>query len=276
MPSGDALWLPGVDGTIINSESNQFVPLGKSVWELGTNSGISGKAMEDFRKRTDDPNDLAEEAKSHRATDRLETTFVFVSPRPWVGRDDWVTQRNAEGKWKKVVAIDGEDLKRWIESAPSVSLQLAAEIGLVPEQGLQTPELAWDEWSRRTKKPASEALVLAGRATQAGTVLERLRTAPTVFVVRGHSASEAWAFALATIRSAEPKSLREQLLSRTLVVDSQASLAQLTNQRNLIIILKEANGQVSGQLAALGCHVIVPDAFGETAAEIPRSNIWVD
>src|SRR5205809_329141 len=54
MPSGDAVWVPGYDGEVVNSEENRFVPIGLSVWELGTDSDFKGEATRDYRKRTED------------------------------------------------------------------------------------------------------------------------------------------------------------------------------------------------------------------------------
>ena len=45
MPSGAAVWLPGFDGVVANDQENRFVPVGLSVWELGTGSDIEEKAV---------------------------------------------------------------------------------------------------------------------------------------------------------------------------------------------------------------------------------------
>src|SRR5690554_1740065 len=52
MPSGDAVWIPGFDGVVVNKEANRFVPVGLSVWELGTGANFRAKAQADYTKRS--------------------------------------------------------------------------------------------------------------------------------------------------------------------------------------------------------------------------------
>jgi len=51
-PSGDAVWVPGFDGVLMNGEKNRFVPLGLSAWELGTDTDYKGKANKEYEKRS--------------------------------------------------------------------------------------------------------------------------------------------------------------------------------------------------------------------------------
>src|SRR5438067_1030067 len=55
MPSGDAVWVGGFDG-IVSSDAtdNRFVPTALSVWEMGKDEDIHGKAKEDYEKRSSD------------------------------------------------------------------------------------------------------------------------------------------------------------------------------------------------------------------------------
>jgi hypothetical protein len=259
IPSGDATWLPGYDGFVVNKEPNQYVPAGNSVWELSTESDFRGKANGDYAKRSNDKSNASQDERQKAAADRTHATFVFVTPFLWKDKATWVTEKKAEKIWKDVIVVDGEDLKRWIESADAVSLQLAAEIRFVPEIGLQTPDDAWDEWSHRTERATSENLIVAGRSSQEADLVARLAGSPSTFTVRGHSPSEAWAFALAAIRRIQPEDARLNVYSRTIVAANEEVASRLTNHHNLIVILKEAGGQVSGNLSSKGCHVIVPD-----------------
>lgn len=277
MPSGDAVWLPGYDGDVVNAEENPFVPHGRSVWELGTNRDYKSKANDDYEKRTIDNVELTEAQKKFppeaqekirdglkkraraRDSERAEATFVFVTPYLWPGKDEWVAERKADGKWNDVRVIDGEDLKNWFEIAPAVSLQFAAEIGSAPEDGLSTPEQAWENWSYRSTPPLSDELVVTGRSQQEKELAARLATRPSTFSVRGHSPLEAWGFALATLRRIEPEEDRHALWSRTIVADNEVVAERLQNLGNLIVILKQTRGHVSGALSARGCHVIVPE-----------------
>src|SRR5919112_136845 len=137
MPSGDAVWVPGFDGVVANGEENRFVPMGLSVWELGTDANFRGKANKDYTKRSKDKAEDSTDSNAARKFDRSQITFVFVTPHVWKDKDDWETDRKADGNWKDVVVIDGIDLQEWLQAAPAVNLVFAAELGIVPEAGLQ-------------------------------------------------------------------------------------------------------------------------------------------
>jgi hypothetical protein len=72
IPYGDNVNQPGLDG-LVETESGfrQFVPKGKSFWEIGTGNDPQRKATEDFKKRTDQIS----------AQERQEASYVFVTPR---------------------------------------------------------------------------------------------------------------------------------------------------------------------------------------------------
>jgi hypothetical protein len=258
-PSGDAVWVPGYDGVLVSREKNLFVPTGLSVWELGTDSDYKDKANRDYNKRSKDKIEDGKEGKTVWKPDRAATAFVFVTPFVWKDKADWVAERKGEGIWRDVVVIDGVDLQEWPEAAESVTLQFAAELGLTPPEGLQTPDQAWADWSHCTYPPVSEELVTIGREEQEKELIRRLLAPPSVFTVRGDSPREAWGFVLASIRRVNSAEERQSLNDRTIVADNDQIAARLQHRRNLIILLKQARGQVSGYFSSQGCHVIVPE-----------------
>ncbi|MFZ0931827.1 MAG: hypothetical protein WAN11_24730 [Syntrophobacteraceae bacterium] len=227
---------------------------------MGTNADFRTKADTDYEKRSRDKVPVEGE-KPTQKIDRSQITFVFVTPLVWKDKQDWVDLRKKEGIWQDIVIIDGVDLQDWIETASAVNLQFAAELGLVPEEGLQTPNQAWEEWSHRSVPPASEELVVTGREQQERELLERLSAPPNTFTVRGDSPREAWGFALASIRRLAAEDQRENLYARTLLADNENVAGRLVHLKNLVIILKLPLGQVSGILssASRGCHVIIPE-----------------
>jgi hypothetical protein len=77
MPSGDAVWVPGYDGVVVNSEKNRFVPIGLSVWEVGTDANIKRKADRDYGKRS---KDKAEDSKE-LLPDTHSVSMGTVKPR---------------------------------------------------------------------------------------------------------------------------------------------------------------------------------------------------
>lgn len=258
MPSGDATWLPGYDGVLVSTDEHRFVPKGLSVWELGTGEDITGKANRDFEKRSK-PSGSEEGNQSAEVLNRSDTTFVFVTPRVWKGKDEWVRERKEQGIWRDVVAIDGADLQDWLEATPAVHIQFAVELGIVPEEGLQSLDQAWDEWTHRTSPPLSDELVVVDRTEQEKALVDRLMASPSTFVIRGDSPREALGFALAAIRRAISNPDHQSIGARVIVADNETVARRLSNLKNHIILLQRASGQVSGNLESRGCHVIVPE-----------------
>jgi len=251
-PSDDATWLPGYDGELFTTDDSKFVPKGYSVWEVGTGNRPQSKANADYKKRSQ--GDLDQDSTINRS----EITFVFVTPRVWKGKGKWVTSRKDEKIWKDVIAIDGVDLLEWLETASAVYLQFAAELGRVPESGLQTPKQAWDQWRNYTVPPASVELVIAGREQQEKELLSILSEPQKIVTIRGDSPREAWGFALAVIQRL-PKSELHRLHSRMIVANDEKVAQSLQYIKNHIILIKQAIGQVSGILTSNGSNVIISE-----------------
>ena len=102
--SEEGIRYPGFDGIIEAGKGNAFVPTGLSVWEMGVNQDAKGKAEGDYTKRTEDP----------LGVDPLQTTFVFVTPRRWSGKEDWVEDKRLSGTWRDVWVRDADDLETWL------------------------------------------------------------------------------------------------------------------------------------------------------------------
>ena len=260
IPSDDAVWIPGYDGVVLNNESNKFVPSGFSVWEVGTSADYKRKARGDYEKRSKEDYDGKQNSMS--TPKRSETIFVFVTPRVWKDKNMWVEEKRQENIWKDVRVIDGVDLQDWLEEAPAVTLQFAAELDILPEKGLQSPREAWEEWSYLTDPPTSEELVVVGREKQQKELLNRLVGRPSIFKVRADSGREAWGFTLAVLRQIDLEEKKQSILSRTIVAENAKVVRRLSNLENHIVVLKRAEDQVSGALTSRGCHVILPEGNG--------------
>lgn len=142
IPYGDAVNQPGMDG-IVDCETGflEFVPAGKSYWEIGTGKDPQEKASSDFQKRTDELSD----------EERADSTFVFVTPRSAEanGWDEpkqraWIKRRQNTG-WKRIIIIDGVKLADWLREFPATGRWIAAKIGILPNlSGVITPLEHWD------------------------------------------------------------------------------------------------------------------------------------
>jgi hypothetical protein len=258
MPSGDAIWLPGHDGELLNAQKSRFIPEGLSVWEVGTEPSFKTKASKDYTKRSKDKT-KKKKGKAQPKLNRSETTFVFVTPHIWMNKDLWVTERKVEGIWKDVIVIDGVDLVDWLEIAPAVSLQLAAEMGIVPSEGVQTLDMAWEEWSHYTNPAVSDELLVIGREEQEEKIIERLEATPNTFIVRGDSPREAYGFTLAVLRRLNMKEKNLAIDARIIISENEGVAQGLRYFNNLIIVLKQTRSQVSGDLSSRGFYVVVPE-----------------
>ena len=144
IPYGNSVNQPGWDGIIDAAETFcEFVPKGKSYWEIGTGKNPQAKATEDFNKRTKDL-DLSQ-------TDRSEASFIFVTPRSagsdgWnePKRTKWLQDRKDLG-WGQVQIIDGDKLANWLREFPAIGKWMAKNVGITSGLGgLTTPREHWD------------------------------------------------------------------------------------------------------------------------------------
>lgn len=143
IPYGDAVNQPGWDGMVETEEGFlEFVPKGKSYWEIGTGADPQSKATDDFRKRTDEIDDK----------ERADSSFVFVTPRSsgsggWNEPEQtkWLERRKDKG-WKLIRVIDGVKLADWLREYPAIGKWMAKKLNLTANLGgLSTATEHWDD-----------------------------------------------------------------------------------------------------------------------------------
>lgn len=254
-PSDESVQYPGWDGICVVSSSSKFVPNGESVWEIGVQrTKIRQKADGDFKKRSADP--LGRNPK--------QTTFVFVTPHRFAGKDKWVTEKKALGIWRDVVAFDGDDLTHWLETCPAVAQWLTGRAGTRP-RGLRNLEEFWAEWARATQTPLTPDIVLTGRDKEQTAVLKWLRGQPSFLSICSEAPDEAVAFLYAAI-NALPEPYRLSHLSRCVLADTPDTARQLIGLRTpLIIVLMDPEAGLARRLADDGHHVVA--AYGASAQD---------
>jgi transcriptional regulator with XRE-family HTH domain len=250
-PSDEAVQFAGWDGTTQAAIASEYVPAGCTGWEIGTQrEGIAGKANEDYAKRTEDRLGL----------EQSESTFVFVTPRPWPRKDEWAHQKRAEGAWKDIKAYDGTDLVHWIEQYPAVGQWLATALGKRPP-GVRQLEEVWSEWSLATQWPLPPDLVLSDRDEDSAALLRWLRDENSAIAFQGESSEEVAAFAYATIHHL-PADIAEHYFARCVVASNSDAARHLAGSRTpLIIVILEPEAGVAEAIAAKGHHVLA--AFGQ-------------
>jgi hypothetical protein len=262
-PAEEAVQLGGWDGTLKVEEGNEFVPDGQSVWEFGANRGVKGKADKDYEKRKADPLGLEPE----------ETTYIFVTPRRWGGKDDWVSERQAEGVWREVRAYDADDVEEWLEQAPAVHIWLSIILGKHPE-GATDISHYWDDWSEVTDPRLSAELLISGRQNETERVLTWLRNGPSALALQADSREEAAAF-FASSLELMPPSERETYLARSIVVEDIASWRHLiATGEPLILVPLFDEREAAARAVKHGHHILIPVGRDEPSSSatitIPR------
>lgn len=141
IPYGDDVNQPGRDGVVETDETFlEFVPGGRSYWEVSTSAKPKVKAEENFTKR------VAKLSDANRA----ESWFVFVTPRSrkaggWSEPEqtEWIEKKKDQG-WK-IRIIDGVKLADWLREFPAIGQWLAKKIGLSATLGgISTPREHWE------------------------------------------------------------------------------------------------------------------------------------
>lgn len=183
-PGYDNSETKGPDGQTVTDTASPWVPLGKSYWEFGVSKDPGRKAAKDYMARSG----------SVPESERRESTFIFVTPRQWPGKNDWVARMNAAGDWKHVRAYDASGLEQWLEESIPAQMWFAEVLGMEVE-GLETLEGFWDRWSSSSNPNLSEELFEQSVSVRLGELLKWLKQDPVqAFVIAGDSKEEALAF----------------------------------------------------------------------------------
>ena len=248
IPSGSAVWLSGWDGLLTAETGNAWVPEGTSAWELSCRSDTGAKANDDYRKRTKTPQGVAV----------ATSTFVFVTPRQWTGKQRWLEQRCAEGKWADVRAFDASDLAAWLYQAPAVAEWFARLINKLPTNGYTTLDEWWENWATTSRPNISPALALAGRQEIADRVAEWIQQTATPYYVQAQTREEAISFMAACALNSDD-SWGATLLAKALVVKSEDAWNSLVRHTSPLVLIRAFDGNVSSQVATnRGHHVMTP------------------
>ncbi|HWV99353.1 MAG TPA: hypothetical protein VNZ64_06625 [Candidatus Acidoferrum sp.] len=165
VPYGDAINQPGWDGQVETQGGfRQFVPQGRSFWEIGTGGDPQGKATSDFKKRTE----------GTTPETRRDATYVFVTPRSagaggWnePAQAKWTADRKDSG-WARIKILDGVQVGDWLREYPAIGKWLLKRMGLVKTtSGFSIPTEHWENLQQLSQAnndpPIPPKLFLVGR-----------------------------------------------------------------------------------------------------------------
>lgn len=242
-PAGDSVQMGGWDGIVYTAQGNAFVPTGCSAWEFGANKEIKGKADDDYCKRSTKPLNVIP----------AETTFIFVTPRRWGNKDNWVQEKNNEGIWAEVRAYDADDLEQWLELAPAVHTWLAKILGKWLEDAQDLGSF-WEEWTQATVPALSSELHLAKREEAIEVVRNWLHGSPSKLTIQADSTTEAIAFFAAVVYQM-PEEEQIQHLSRCVLAQGEVTWRYISNAQDGLILVPTLGLPKS---VPKGHHVLIP------------------
>ena len=260
MRANEGVALPGWDGRVECVAGNTFVPSGASGWEMGVQKDAGKKVRGDYGKRTKLPAPL----------DPATSTFVFVTPRRWAGRDAWLKEARKASPWKDLRVLDVDDLAAWLVTAPGVHLWFSALIGK-PAIEAQSLESWWMSWQPLTVPPMGARLLLSGRTAQAHALKEELSAPPHLITVRAETSEEALSFIAASLSSESEEVLR----TRTVLVHTAAAWAYLAAHHEPLVLIPKGirESELWGPAIRNGHTVILPVGTEERmsiAVDVPR------
>ena len=263
-PSGSTVSVGGWDGVVICHTKTAYVPMGKSLWELGTKKSPNSQAEENYVKRT----------KDSLGHDISQSTFVFVTGRFWSGKRDWQQEKIKEGKWGNIVVYDSSDIEQWLEIAEYVLIWFANYLGKVPIEGIDIAEQYWQYWSEFRDLKLSPEIITSGRKKEQEEIYNFLEGFPNITSVKAASKDEAIAFILASAKLF-PNNESERFFSRTLIVKTEAAYKSVAANINspFVLIPTFENKQSMFSAVSNNHHVIVPlgadDEFDKNSIILP-------
>jgi addiction module HigA family antidote len=249
-PGDDDSQRPGWDGWVEASTAAPWVPNGQSGWEFGVTANIKSKADDDFEKSV----------KAANKEERLKTTFVFVTPRKWSGKKEWVKAAKAKKEWADIVALDASDLGQWMEQSIAAQVWFANETER-PSDGVRTLDTCWSNWADVADPPLSDQLFLpAINDTKQSLNLRFSKDPDGPTLITADSTDEALAF-VSQVFSAKGGETLEKLRDRVLVFDKPGILPKLLQGAHDFIIVTHYRA-VEREIASIArnqhCIVVYP------------------
>jgi len=226
-PGNDDSQRKGCDGEVETSEGTPWIPAGRSAWEFGTDEDVKRKANKDFDKSVNGID----------AAERAETTFVFVSPRRWTGKEVWRKEKRQLDQWKNVLIYDASDLEQWLEQSLPGQAWFANEIDR-PSRDVRTLDRCWADWANVASPPLSGMLFKSAIEASKRAILARLsKPSEGPILLAADSPDEALAFLAQLLTGAEEL---QALRDRVLVFDKAGVFPGLASAARAFIAVTSA------------------------------------
>ena len=224
-PHGDKIYMDGYDGFLkVSGVVSQFVPDGKSIWELGATTKTSTqKICDDYHKR--DTQVSIEQKK--------DNTFILVTLKSFSMQSvDKIKNNIGGGAWKEVRIYTANTLADWLAHNLGTSVWFYEKI-CNNHLELDSIQRAWDKMSKSTSPSLSCKLFTIGRTSEIEKLNNNIETQKVV-TVAGPSRDESFGFVLSSLLC----NSSQKNLARAIVCNDYVSLQQINSfVHNKIIIL---------------------------------------
>ncbi|MEX5581566.1 helix-turn-helix transcriptional regulator [Pseudomonas lurida] len=249
-PGNDDAERPGWDGIVEASTGTPWIPAGSSGWEFGTNEDPRQKANGDFEKSV----------QAIDEKERVNITFVFVTPRRWAGKTSWTNGRRAEKRWKDVRAYDASDIEQWLEQSLPAQAWFANETH-IPASDVRSLDRCWTFWADISTPPLSALLFSSAIESAKRTVASRLASPPErPIVIAADSVEEALAF-LSQLLSEHGSEELASVRDRVIVFDKPGALPRLASSRQTfipVVFTQEVERELAPLTRSMHSFVIYP------------------
>jgi hypothetical protein len=244
-PLGDSIGQRGPDGILETDFAFEpFVPMGRSIWEIGTGLDAGKKASSDYRDRV---------AATGPAS-RRESTFVFVTPRSgrratWKHEQQaaWIEERKQRSDWRDVRVLDGTKLIDWLHHFFPVELWLAQQTWDHRIQRLETLDQRWSVLRNfGAPPPLSPRIFLANRDPACSKLNDLFRRSSVELRLETHYPDQVAHFVAAYVAGMDADS-RVDAVSRSLIVSDLNEWNALITLRDQHILIADADLDLGGE-----------------------------
>lgn len=255
-PAYDNAQRHGWDGEIETDSATQWIPKGRSGWEFGVDKNPKRKAEEDFAMRT----------KSFSLQEREQTSFVFVTPRNWPGKTEWLKAKKIKSDWLDVRAYDASDLEQWLEQSIPAQIWFAENLN-IHDDNIQSLDQCWHKWASDTTPEITKMLFSDSVGIHKNTLEQWLTKLPErPLIVAAESRHEALAFLACAFE--EIGSLPSDHYDQVVAVFSGPAMQKVTQVDStftLIAASKDAELKIAG--AQKRQHTIIVRHKGSMGVE---------
>ena len=238
-PAYDKSQTHGWDGTVESNNVTPWIPSGLSGWEFGCDQEPRTKANDDFNTRT----------KAISESERKNITFVFVTPRSWVKKNDWIKEFKAKNEWKDVRAFDAGDIEQWLEISVSAQVWMAEQLGL-PTSHSQSLNSYWLSWSQTADPAISPKIFNSAISDHGKKIKDWYQSNPeNPLIITAASKEEAKAFLFCIV---EKEDELQPLLDQAVFVSSPETLKRLSGVSTDFIPVVDTDVAQKELVASLG------------------------